>query len=152
MANTRIKALISFSDGDISLYVGQIADVETSKASSFIAGGLAVAYTDPINPSGSLNIDANGTYDVTTKASAVVNVSIATLTYNVHGGTGSIDAVVGIKGNSVNLNDGSGITPPDDKVFKGWGETSDATEVLTSPLTLTGDKTIYAVYADTPEA
>ena len=152
MANTRIKALISFSDGDISLYVGQIADVESSKASSFIAGGLAVAYTDPINPSGALNIDANGTYDVTTKASAVVNVSTATLTYNVNGGTGSIDAVVGIKGNSIILNDGSTITPPEDKTFKGWGESADATEIITSPLTLTGDKTVYAVYATTPEA
>lgn len=147
MANTTIKALIGFSDGVVSLGVGEIASVEATKASAFISGGLAVEYTDPIEPSGSININANGTYDVAAKASAVVNVSIATVTYNVNGGTGEVAAATAIKGNTINLNDGATITPPDDKEFKGWATTEVATEPnVTSPYTVNDDVTLYAVY------
>ena len=75
MSNTRIKALIGFANDNISMYVGEIRDVESTEAAKLISGGLAVAYTDPINPSGSIDITENGTYDVTAKASAVVNCS-----------------------------------------------------------------------------
>ena len=150
MANTQIKALIGFSDGEISLGVGEIAEVESSKASAFISGGLAEAYATPIVPSGSLSIGANGTYDVTNKASAVVNVSIATVTYDVNGGTGTITAATAIKGNQINLNDGTGITAPADKEFKGWATTNDAEAPnVTSPYTVTADVTLYAVYGAT---
>lgn len=149
MANTTIKALIGFSDGEISLGVGDIASVDSTKASAFISGGLAEAYTEPIVPSGSINIGANGTYDVTSKASAVVNVSIATVTYDVNGGTGTITAATAIKGNEISLNDGTGITPPSEKTFAGWATTNDAeTPDVTSPYTVTEDITLYAVYAD----
>jgi len=148
MANTTIKALIGFSDGVISMGVGEIKDVEATKASAFISGGLAVEYNGPVEPSGSINIDANGTYDVTNKASAVVNVSIATVTYNVNGGTGEVAAATAIKGNTITLNDGTGITPPEGKTFVGWATTNDATEAdATSPYTVTADVTLYAVYA-----
>lgn len=148
MANTTIKALIGFSDGEISLGVGDIASVDSTKATAFISGGLAEAYTEPIAPSGSINIGANGTYDVTSKASAVVNVSIATVTYDVNGGTGTITAATAIKGNEISLNDGTGITPPSDKTFSGWATTNDAeTPDVTSPYTVTEDITLYAVYA-----
>lgn len=148
MANTTIKALIGFSDGVISMGVGEIKDVEATKASAFISGGLAVEYTEPVEPSGRINIDANGTYDVTNKASAVVNVSIATVTYNVNGGTGEVAAATAIKGNTITLNDGTGITAPEGKTFIGWATTNDATEAdVTSPYTVTADVTLYAVYA-----
>lgn len=147
MANTTIKALISFSDGVISMGVGHIRSVEASKAAAFISGGLAEEYTDPVEPTGAIEISANGTYDVTEKASAVVNVSIATVTYNVNGGTGTVAAATAIKGNSISLNDGTGITPPDTKVFKGWATTDSAEDPdVTSPYTVTGDVTLYAVY------
>lgn len=147
MANTTIKALIGFSDGVISMGVGEIKDVEATKASAFIGGGLAVEHTDPVEPSGSINISANGTYDVTNKASAVVNVTIATVTYDVNGGTGEVAAATAIKGNSINLDDGAEITPPTDKVFKGWATTNDAEAAdVTSPYTVTADVTLYAVY------
>jgi hypothetical protein len=147
MANTTIKALIGFSDGVISLGVGDIASIEATKASAFISGGLAVEYTDPVEPSGSISINANGTYDVTDKASAVVNVSVKTVTYDVNGGTGEVAAATAIAGNSITLNDGTGITPPSDKVFKGWATTDDAEVAdVTSPYTVTEDVTLYAVY------
>lgn len=147
MADTTIKALIGFSDGEISMYVGQIADVDATKASAFIAGGLAEEYTDPVEPSGSINITANGTYDVTSKASAVVNVSTATVTYDANGGEGTVASVVAIKGNEITLSDGTGLTPPSGKVFSGWATTSDAEEAdVTSPYTVAADVTLYAVY------
>ena len=148
MANTTIKALIGFSDGVISLGVGDIASIEATKASAFISDGLAVEYTDPVEPSGSISINANGTYDVTDKASAVVNVSVKTVTYDVNGGTGEVAAATAIAGNSITLNDGTGITAPEGKVFSGWATTNDAEEAdVTSPYTVTADVTLYAVYA-----
>lgn len=148
MSDTKIKALVSFSDGVISLGVGDIATIDASKASAFISGGLAVAYTDPIVPSGSVSIGANGTYDVTNKASAVVNVTTATVTYDVNGGTGTISAAVAIKGNEINLNDGTGITPASGKTFEGWATTNDAEAPdVTSPYKVTEDITLYAVYS-----
>lgn len=147
MANTTIKALIGFSDGVISLGVGDIASIEATKASSFISAGLAEEYSGGITPSGSINIGANGTYDVTDKASAVVNVSVATVTYDANGGTGTVEAATAIKGNTITLDDGAGLTPPSDKVFSGWATTSDATEAdATSPYTVSDDVTLYAVY------
>lgn len=148
MANTTIKALIGFSDGVTSLYAGEIASVDSTKASAYISGGLAEEYTAPVEPSGSINIGANGTYDVTAKASAVVNVTVKTVTYNVNGGTGEVAAATAIAGNTITLNDGTGITAPEGKVFAGWATTSDATEAdATSPYTVTADVTLYAVYA-----
>lgn len=150
MANTTIKALIGFSDGVISMGVGEIKSVDATKATAYISGGLAEEYSGGITPSGSINIGANGTYDVTEKASAVVNVTIATVTYDVNGGTGEVAAATAIKGNTINLNDGTEITPPTDKVFKGWATTNDADEAdVTSPYTVNADVTLYAVYGAT---
>lgn len=173
MANTRIKALIGFSDGVISMGVGEIRDVEASKATDFINGGLAEAYTDPIEPSGDINITENGTYDVTAKASAVVavpqptgsqtitsngtydvtekanvtvNVGLYTVAYDVNGGTGSIASENVVAGNSVTLNNGSSITPPSEKVFAGWGTSESATEAVESPYTPTENTILYAIY------
>lgn len=175
MANTQIIALKAFSDGVISMYEGQIASIDATQAALYIADGLAEAYTTPIvptgtlnitengdydvtakananvsvpQPTGSINIDSNGTVDVSSYASATVNVTIATVTYNVNGGTGTVAAATAIKGNTINLNDGTGITPPDTKTFAGWATTNDAEAAdVTSPYTVTGDVTLYAVYS-----
>lgn len=147
MSNTTIKALIGFSDGVISLGVGEIAVVDSTKAASFISGGLAVEYTEPINPSGSESITANGTYDVTTKASAVVNVPVVTLIYNAGSGSGSIDPVTTAAGNEIELDDGAGLTPPTNYGFIGWATENGATTPnVSSPYKINANSTIYAVY------
>lgn len=146
MSNTRIKALIGFANDNISMYVGEVRDVDSTEAAKLISGGLAVAYTDPINPSGSIDITENGTYDVTAKASAVVNCSVVTITYNTNGGTGSVDPVTDIKGKTITLDNGAGLTAPEGKRFAGWGVTSDATETI-SEIKLAENTTLYAIYA-----
>lgn len=147
MANKTIKALIGFSDGVISMGVGEIRSIAEADADNFIAGGLAELYTDPITPTGELAITANGTYDVSTKASASVNVSVVTLSYNAGSGSGSIDSVVTAAGNEVNLNDGESITAPTNYEFAGWATTNDAVAPnVTSPYKVTANTTVYAVY------
>ena len=147
MANTAIRALKTFSDGVISMYEGEIRSIDSTKASAFISAGLATNNTTSVLPSGSTTITANGTYDVYDKESAVVNVTIATVTYNVNGGTGTVAAATAIKGNTITLNDGTGITAPEGKEFSGWATTDDAEAAdVTSPYTVTEDVTLYAVY------
>lgn len=148
MATKKIKALVGFANGDFSMYVGEVKVVDSSVATPLISGGLAVEYTDPVTPSGSLEVGANGTYDVSAKASVVVGCTTATVTYNVNGGTGSVNAVTGVKGDTITLNDGTGITAPSEKTFSGWGLTADATETVGTTLSLTEDITLYAVYVD----
>ncbi len=71
-----------------------------------------------------------------------------TIVYNANSGSGSVDSVQVTAGDSVVLDDGSGLTPPSGKVFAGWGTNPSATNVLQSPLTPTADMTLYAVYVD----
>lgn len=74
-----------------------------------------------------------------------------TLTYDVNGGTGSIDPVTVPKGTAVMLNNGSGLTSPSlDKVFNGWAITSTADTAsvsLAEPYIVSEDVTLYAVWS-----
>lgn len=67
--------------------------------------------------------------------------------YNLNGGTGTATTVTVQEGQSINLLDGTGITPPSDMNFVGWATTSNASSSdVTSPYTPTEDITLYAVY------
>ena len=71
----------------------------------------------------------------------------ATVTYNVNGGTGSVDAVNTYVGATITVSDGTGITPPEGEVFVGWDTSATATIAdITGNYKVTGDVTLYAVY------
>lgn len=77
--------------------------------------------------------------------------STYTVTYNVNGGTGSIDPETVAAGSSITTDDGSTITPPAGKTFAGWALTDDAVSpgVLGgASYTPTGNTTLYAVYTE----
>ena len=101
----------------------------------------------------------NGNWSVaktfTTKADALsyleslMATTSYTVSYDANGGTGSIESVEVMSGQSINLNDGSTLTAPDNKEFSGWATTSSAeTPDVTSPYTPTADVTLYAVWVD----
>lgn len=105
--------------------------------------------------------DVNGTWSksktFTNKADALTylkNLMAASgatfrVTYDLMGGTGSIDDESVVAGESVTLDDGTGITPPYGKEFLGWATSATATTPnVTSPYTPSGDVTLYAVYGD----
>ena len=72
-----------------------------------------------------------------------------TVTYDVNGGTGEVAPVDVVAGESITVDDGSGITAPEGKEFAGWAKTSTAqTATVTGEFTPTGDTTLYAVYTD----
>lgn len=72
-----------------------------------------------------------------------------TVSYNVNGGTGSIDGVTVTAGSSILLDDGAGLTPPTGKELAGWAKTSgSSTPTVSSPYTPTGDTVLYAVWVD----
>lgn len=74
-----------------------------------------------------------------------------TLSYDANTGTGDIPDVVAYDGMIITLDDGSSLTPPEDKVFAGWGLENDSTEALPSKITIAEDTTLYAIWKDTPE-
>lgn len=150
----KIKALKPFTIRDAStgtltsVACGSVSEFGTDTANELISEGLAEVYT-LISPSGSITITTNGTSDITQYASVVVNVGIYTISYNANGGTGAIAADKVAAGNSLSLNDASGLTAPTGKEFAGWATESDATEPdVASPYTATGDITLYAVWTD----
>lgn len=70
-----------------------------------------------------------------------------TVTYNVNGGTGSIDAIDVKAGDSIVLNDCSDVTAPENKEFAGWAKSSSAQNpTVESPFTPYADTTLYAVW------
>ena len=71
------------------------------------------------------------------------------VTYDLMGGTGSVDDETVTAGESVTLEDGTNITAPEGKEFAGWATNASATTPnVTSPYTPSGDVTLYAVYVN----
>ena len=71
------------------------------------------------------------------------------VTFDLMGGTGSVDDETVTAGESITLEDGTNITPPVGKEFSGWATNAAATTPnVTSPYTPSGDVTLYAVYVD----
>lgn len=146
----KIKALKSFTTADfsVSMGVGWVKEVDDTVAADLITDGFAEEYKMVV-PTGTITVTENGTVNVAEYETAAINVGVYTVSYNANGGTGSIDSETVIAGNTVELNTGSTLTPPTDKVFSGWATTADAeTADATSPYKPTGNVTLYAVWAD----
>lgn len=90
----------------------------------------------------------NGTGSRGANAIADHTWPLYTLTYNANGGTGTIDPVIAAPIAEITLNDGSGLTAPESKVFSGWGTTDDATKAVKGPIKISEDTTLYAIWAD----
>jgi len=90
-----------------------------------------------------------GDVETETTTSTETSTETATLTYDINGGWGYIAPVTVAQGTSVDLSDASAYAPTG-KMFVGWGETSNATDPITSPLTLTANKTVYAIWKTLP--
>lgn len=140
------------SDGIAEAYTGAVAKPTGSK--SITANGQVdvseyqYANVNVPNPStGTLSVTSNGEANVTDYAKVNVNVPVVKVTYNANGGTGTPDPAYAGKGSAVTLDDGTGITAPSDKEFAGWATTNSAEEPdVESPLTVTADITLYAVW------
>lgn len=161
--------------GDLlSIGDGQVVNIDDEVGAQLITDGLAKEFT-LITPTGTKSITANGevdvttyakalvavpeptgtetltengTYDIKNKASVVINVGLATLTYNANGGTGTVAPVTVAAGTEVALDNGSGLTPPENKAFDGWGDSASATEAIESPAKISANITVYAIWKD----
>lgn len=93
--------------------------------------------------------DSKANVSVSLALNTVSTAEKHTITYDANGGTGSIDEVEVEEGKSVTLSDGTGLTAPTGKTFKGWAKSSTAQNpTVTSPFTPTDDTTLYAVYGE----
>ena len=73
----------------------------------------------------------------------------ATVTYDVttNGGSNAPSAVSTYVGATINVDDGSNITPPANKVFAGWDTSASATiPDISGTYKVTGSVTLYAIY------
>lgn len=99
---------------------------------------------------------ASKTFNTMTEAQAYLNsffgsATPATVTYDVttNGGSNAPSAVSTYVGAIINVDDGSGITPPSGKVFAGWDTSSSATVPdISGTYKVTGTVTLYAIYED----
>ena len=99
---------------------------------------------------------ATKTFNTMAEAQAYLNAffgsaTSATVAYNVteNGGTGSVASVSTYVGAIINVDDGSGITPPSGKVFAGWDTSASATYPdISGTYKVTGSVTLYAIYED----
>ena len=97
---------------------------------------------------------ASKTFDTMAEAQSYLNsffgsATPATVTYDVNGGTGTVSAVSTYVGAIITVDNGSGITPPTNKMFVGWDTSASATiPDITGNYKVTGNVTLYAVYAN----
>lgn len=124
--NTRGES-VEFGTSEIQGIVSTLANGDWSASKTFNTMVEAQAYLNSFFGSAT---EATVTYDVTT-----------------NGGTGTVEAVDTYVGAIINVDDGSGITPPAGKVFAGWDTSSSATiPDISGTYKVTGDVTLYAIY------
>ena len=110
---------------------------------------------------GEISVALGGESSGKTVAEQIQNIAIAkgwepepepepvvyTVTYNANGGSGTIESVEVEAGESITLDDGSSLTPPEGKEFLGWAKTDSAqSATVTSPFEPDKDTILYAVW------
>ncbi len=94
------------------------------------------------------------TFNTMAEAQAYLNsffgsATPATVTYNANGGSNAPTAVSTYVGAVINVDNGSGMTPPTDKHFIGWDTSASATVPdIVGTYKVTDDVTLYAVWED----
>lgn len=83
-------------------------------------------------------------------ASFFGSATSATVTYNANGGSDAPSAVSTYVGAIINVDDGSGLTPPADKHFIGWDTNSSAVvpDISGTYKVTSASVTLYAIYED----
>ena len=78
------------------------------------------------------------------------SATAATVTYDANGGSNAPSAVTTYVGAVINVDDGSGLTPPSSKHFIGWDTNSSATipDVIGTYKVPAASVTLYAIYAN----
>ena len=78
------------------------------------------------------------------------SATAATVTYSANGGSNAPSAVSTYVGAIINVDDGSGLTPPASKHFIGWDTNASATipDVVGTYKVPSASVTLYAIYAD----
>ena len=120
---------VEFGTSEIEGMVSALANGDWSASKTFNTMAEAQAYLESFFGSAT---SATVTYDVTT-----------------NGGTNAPSAVSTYVGAIINVDDGSGITPPANKVFAGWDTSASATYPdIYGTYKVTGSVTLYAIYED----
>lgn len=121
---------VSFSTPQLQGIVSMLANGDWSKSETFDTETAAVSYLESL---------LGGT-------PPTVEYSVI---YNANGGTGTVETATVDFGESITLDDGTGLTAPEGKEFAGWATTPTATAPnVASPYTPTADTTLYAVWVD----
>ena len=119
---------VSFGTSELSGMVAQLANGNWSASKTFNTMAEAQTYLE----------------------SFFGSATSATVTYNANGGSDAPSAVSTYVGAIINVDDGSGLTPPTDKHFVGWDTNSSATipDVIGTYKVPSASVTLYAIYAN----
>ena len=118
---------VEFGTSEIEGIVAKLGNGDWSVSKTFNTMVEAQAYLNSFFGSA---VEATVTYDVTT-----------------NGGTNAPEAVTTYVGATINVDDGSHITPPTGKVFAGWDTSASATYPdIYGTYKVTGDVTLYAIF------
>ena len=119
---------VEFRTYEMQGKVAQLANGDWSKTKTFDTQTEAINYLEGLLAAGGSAVTI--AFDVTT-----------------NGGSGTVASVSAYAGQTIIVPDGTGITPPTNKVFAGWDTTATATTPdITGTYLVTGAATLYAIY------
>ena len=126
--NTTMGESLEFGTSEIEGQVGKLEDGRWSDAKTFDTEAEAKTYLE----------------------SFFASQTTATVTYNANGGSDAPSAVTTYVGAIIDVDDGSGLTPPAGKHFIGWDTNSSAVipDIIDTYKVTSATVTLYAIYED----